>query len=351
VIELKAAIFDGKNIEIKEIPKPTPKKNQVLVKVKNCGICGTDIAIYEGHLPTPTPIIPGHEFSGIIEEIGDNVDENLLGKRVACEINSREGLIDCNCYFCQQGISTNCLNRKAVGIDIDGAFTEYVALDYYLCNELTDNVSYVQGTFIEPLAAAVNTFELMPFTDNDKTIVIYGAGKLGLLIAQVAKYYSKVYPTKLKITPEVIVVSRTDSKLELAKKLGADIVINSTKVDPVKEILKLTDHIGADIVIDTTGNSDAFIQVTSSTRTRGKIGLKSTHGLSVPVNMTDIVVREINMYATRCGPFDKAIEFMDSGLISIDEMVSEIIGLSNIKDAFKRAMESDSVKIVIDNEK
>ena len=123
---MKAAVFDGKEITIKAVSQPKIKDSQVLVQVKAAGICGTDLAIVNGDLPTPTPIILGHEFVGEIVKVGKEVDQSWLNKRVTSEINSN---IDFDCYYCKQGLFTQCVSRKAIGIDIDGAFAEYIALE------------------------------------------------------------------------------------------------------------------------------------------------------------------------------------------------------------------------------
>ncbi|MFX0037109.1 MAG: alcohol dehydrogenase catalytic domain-containing protein, partial [Candidatus Hermodarchaeota archaeon] len=213
---MKAAVFDGKEISIKVVSKPKIKDSQVLVHVKAAGICGTDIAIVKGDLPVPTPIIPGHEFVGDVVEVGKSVDKSWLNKRITSEINSN---IDFNCYFCKQGLYTQCISRKAIGIDIDGAFAEYIALDSYLLHEIPDPIPYEEATFIEPLAAAYQTFEMMPFDQNDKIMAIFGLGKLGLLITQVA----------LMKGLQLIVIDGSDHKLNLAKKYGASYLINRLK--------------------------------------------------------------------------------------------------------------------------
>lgn len=345
---MRAAVFDGKKLELKNFRVPDFKENQVLLKVKNCGICGTDISIIKGHLPTPIPIIPGHEISGIIQGVGEKVDKDLLFKRATCEINTN---ICGVCYFCKNKNPTNCIQRKALGIDVDGGFTEYMILDEYLIHELPSNISFEQGTFIEPLAAAVNTYELMPFIPSDDYIAIYGAGKMGQLIAQVTKQYTHLFKHKVGESPKVIVVSRSNNKLKIAKENGADIIINSAETDPVKEIKNITNGIGADITIDCTGDPEVMNQVVASTRTRGKIAMKSTHGLPTPINMTDIVVREISLYGTRCGPFEKAKMFLASDLIKLDNLITRVYGLSEINSAFEDSEKSGAIKIIINNEK
>lgn len=333
---MKAAVFDGQDISIKEVLIPRLGDSQVLIQIKASGICGTDIAIAKGDLPTPTPIILGHEFAGEVIEVGKKINKNWEGKHVTSEINSN---IDFSCYFCQREIFSQCLSRKALGIDINGSFAEYIVLEPYLLHELPRKISYKEATFIEPLAAAYQTFEMMPLADEDKVIAIYGLGKLGLLLAQVA----------LVKGLDVIAVDGSDIKLSMAEKYGAKQIINRFEVENVSDEIKgSTDNLGADIVVDTTGNPEALIDIVTSCKTRGKIHIKSTHGLSTPINLTDIVVREITVYSSRCGPFDKAIEGLSSGDIKVKSLVSKMYDLENIKEAFDAyEIDRDFIKAVI----
>ena len=271
-----------------------------------------------------------------------------MGKRVTSEINTN---ICGECYFCKNGIPTNCVHRQALGIDVNGAFAEYIAVDEDLVYELPKGASYEVGSLVEPLAAAINTFELMPLTEEDKTVVVFGDGKLGQIIVQVAARYQKINPEVMPYIPEVILIGHSDDRLAVGKECGADRVFNSKKINPSDEILSLTDNLGADVVIDCTGNSDAFAHVVKATRTRGKIGLKSTHGLPVPIDMTDIVVREINLYGTRCGPFDKAIAFLEAGLLKSDQLIGGKVSLSEIEEGFDLARKEGVIKVVIENQK
>lgn len=341
---MKAAVYDGNSIKIRDMEEPELLDGHVMIRVESAGICGTDLAIVDGHLPTPTPIILGHEFSGQIIGVGKHVSRDYMNLRVTSEINTN---ICGSCYFCKTNVPTNCINRKALGIDVDGAFAEKIAVHKDLVSVLPENVSYDAGSMIEPLAAAINTYELMPLSKSDKTIVIFGDGKLGQLIVQVTAQLNKLYPKKISNNLEVVLVGHSDTRLAIAKKNGASFTFNAKKVNPSQKILEMTSGLGADIVIDSTGNSDAFQHVVKSTRTRGKIGLKSTHGLPVPINMTDIVVREITMYGTRCGPFDKAIEIMEQGLINVDPLIGARIPLDDIESGLNLARKEDMIKIIV----
>ncbi len=333
---MKAAIFNGKDLVIKEVPKPQITEDQILINVKAVGICGTDIAIVSGHLLTPTPLILGHEFAGEVVEVGKKVNSSWIGKRVTSEINSN---IDFNCFFCNNEQYTQCISREALGIDIDGALAEYIAVESYLIHEIPENISFEEGTFIEPLAAAYQTFEMMPLDQNDKIVAVFGLGKLGLLITQVALLQGL----------QVIVVDGSDKKLALAKKLGSQFQINRFKCKNVPDKIKMiTKGLGSDIVIDSTGNPEAFYIIINSCRTRGKVHIKSTHGIDIPVNLTDIVVRELTLYSSRCGPFEKAIEGLKSNNINVKDLISKTIRLNNIKEAFiSNNRDRDCIKTII----
>ena len=208
-----------------------------------------------------------------------------------------------------------------------------------MLHELPRKISYKEATFIEPLAAAYQTFEMMPLAGDDKVIAIYGLGKLGLLLTQVA----------LAKGLDVIAVDSSDKKLSMAEKYGARQLINRFEVNNISDKIKIsTDNLGADIVVDTTGNPEALKDVVASCKTRGKIHIKSTHGIEAPINLTDVVVREITIYSSRCGPFDKAIEGLSSGGIEVKSLISKMYDLENIREAFAAYDENpDFIKAVI----
>ncbi len=179
----------------------------------------------------------------------------------------------------------------------------------------------------------------MPLEADDRIIAIFGLGKLGLLLTQVALINGL----------EVLVIDGSDKKLSMAKKYGANLLINRFDVENiVDEIRGFTDKLGADIVVDTTGNPEALIDIVASCKTRGKIHIKSTHGLETSVNLTDIVVREITVYSSRCGPFDKAIEGLSSKIVEVNDLISKEFNLENIKEAFAAYDENQEfIKAVI----
>ena len=146
----------------------------------------------------------------------------------------------------------------------------------------------------------------------------------------------------------LIVVGKHEKRIQIAEKLGVKNVINFTEVESIKdEIAKLTGGIGADVAIDATGSPAALPEIIKSTRSRGKIFIKSTHGISTSINVTDLVVREICIFTSRCGPFDKAIELLNSGKIILERLISKIFTLNKINDAFNAAKSKSVLKVIV----
>ncbi|MFX1515211.1 MAG: zinc-binding dehydrogenase [Promethearchaeota archaeon] len=318
---MKAAVFNGAKVILKEVPNPFPKENQVLIHVRAVGICGTDLAVVKRKISTPIPIIPGHEFSG--EVVGSETDSDIswIGQKVTAEINTN---ICHQCCYCKQNLFSQCLERKALGIHINGAMAEYLAIDSTLLHRIPDSVSYEEATFIEPLAAAYQTFEMMPVNHEDRVVAIFGMGKLGLLLLQIIK--SKGF--------ETIVVDGSEKKLELARQLGAAHLINRHDTTDVSLLIKEVSVGGADIVVDASGNPQALNDIISSCRSRGKIHIKSTHGESPLINLTEMVQREITLYTSRCGPFKKAIDALKSNSVKVNRLITHIYSLEQVEQAF-----------------
>ncbi|MFX1284405.1 MAG: zinc-binding dehydrogenase [Promethearchaeota archaeon] len=334
---MKAAVFNGEKIVLKEVPKPFPKENQVLIHVRTVGICGTDLAIVKRKIKTPIPIIPGHEFAGeVVVDKTDSVNP-WIGQRVTAEINTNT----CGqCYFCKKGIKTQCLERKALGIHINGAMAEYLVIDANLLHRIPDSVSYEEATSIEPLAAAYQTFEMMPIDNDDHIIAIFGMGKLGLLLLQIAK----------KKGLETIVVDGSENKLELAQQLGADHLINRHENSNISRIITNMSDNGADIIVDASGSPQALEDIISSCRSRGKIHIKSTHGEPTFINLTEMVQREITLYTSRCGPFKKAIDALKSKNVSVEKLNTHIYSLEQVEQVFNSyGSNKDHIRTILTN--
>jgi len=243
---------------LKQVPVPEISPDEVLIKVSMCGICGTDWKIYKGEYASEfLPMISGHEFWGVIEEVGSNARGLNKGDRVAVDI-----CLPCGtCYYCRRGDELLCETFTQLGIHTDGAFAEYVKAPWTNCYLIPDEVDALSAAFVEPLTAVMQAAKKMDVAIAS-SVVIIGTG-LGILHGALAK---------LRGAAPVIVIGRSESKLRLAKQLGADFTININEVDdPVTEVKRLTGGIGADYVLESVGTPETYEQAFSMVRRGGKV--------------------------------------------------------------------------------
>ena len=243
---------------LKQVPVPEITPDEVLIKVSMCGICGTDWKIYKGEYASEfLPMISGHEFWGVIEEVGSNARGLKKGDRVAVDI-----CLPCGtCYYCRRGDALLCETFTQLGIHTDGAFAEYVKAPWKNCYLIPDEVDSLSAAFVEPLTAVMQAAKKMDLSIAS-SVVIIGTG-LGILHGALAK---------LRGAAPVIVIGRSESKLRLAKQLGADYTININEVDdPVAEVKKLTGGVGADYVLESVGTPETYEQAFAMVRRGGKV--------------------------------------------------------------------------------
>ena len=264
-----------------EYPTPQPAPGEALIRVTRAGICNTDLELVRGYKGFQGVL--GHEFTGVV--VGGELD----GQRVVGEIN-----IGCdNCSMCERGIPSQCENRKALGISQkDGAFAQYLTLPLENLHPLPDTITDDQAIFIEPLAAGLQTLHLTHISPHDR-VVLLGAGKLGLLTAQV------VALTGCDLT----VIGRHSHQHSL-------LAVGEFRGSILEKLGKRD----ADVVIDCTGTEGGFADALELVRPRGTIHLKSTYYGLPEIDLTRIVVDEIKVETSRCGPFDAAIRLLARGL-------------------------------------
>jgi threonine dehydrogenase-like Zn-dependent dehydrogenase len=257
--KMRAAVLEkpGK-IEVKQVPVPEVGDNEVLIKVKLCGICGTDLKIYSGEYAKEyLPFIPGHEFWGIVYKLGKNVKNLKVGERVSVDICRT-----CNtCYFCRRGQHLLCQSFTQLGIHSNGAFAEYVKAPWENCYKIPDSVDDYSAAFIEPMTAVIESAKRMN-CEIASSVAIIGCG-LGILHAAMAK---------LRGAAPVIIIGRNKKRMDIAKKMEvADYYINplDKHLDPVREVLKLTNNIGADYVVEAVGTVSTYEQAFKMLRRGG----------------------------------------------------------------------------------
>ena len=321
-------------VEVVERDDPRPEPREVVVSVELAGVCGTDLAIVSGAYRVALPLVPGHEFVGRVVGVGDGVDAGHVGRRVTAEINNTCRAMGraSVCSACAGGLESHCAERTVTGIVAhDGAFAEQVRVPAANLHDVPDAIADAEAVFIEPLAAALEVFEMAPLEDGGDTVVVLGAGRLGYLVAGVARH----------LGAEVLVVDRDGERCERAREwLGvrAHHAVDAEGLEA--EVKRWTGGLGAGRVVEATGSGDSEVLAMAArlVRPRGTIDLKSTPGSAAPsLPLTDLVVNEVRLQGSRCGPFDRAIELMGSRPFPIAELVAEEYPLRDAARAIDRA--------------
>jgi len=316
---VKALVYDGELRLVGDYPRPEPPPGEALVRVTLAGICNTDLEVVRGYMGFHGVL--GHEFVGVVETC-DNAPE-LVGQRVVGDINAACG----NCPTCRAGRPTHCPQRTTLGIDRrDGAFAEFLTLPTVNLFPVPDQLSDREAVFAEPLAAACEILEQVHLHPTDRVAVL-GDGKLGLLVAQV-----------LSLTGcDLLVVGRHPQKLAILRQRGIPTALaNEAR------------NIQADVVIDCTGHPDGFLSARTMVRPRGTLVLKSTfHGVN-QVDLTSLVVDEVQLVGSRCGPFAPALRLLARRLIDVESLIDAVYPLDKALAAFERASTKGTLKILLE---
>ena len=295
---------------------PVPEQGELLVRVLCSGICNTDLELVNGYYPYNG--ILGHEFVGRIESGPDD----LLGKRVVGEIN----IVCGKCASCLSDRRNHCHQRTVLGIvNKHGAFADYLTLPRENLHLVPDSVSTEEATFTEPLAAALRIQQQVEL-DSGQRVLVIGDGKLGLLIAQTLQLSRN----------ELLVVGRHEAKLEILSQRGIEVCL-------AKEFAQGD----FDVVVECTGSVSGFNSARESLRPKGTLVMKSTYAGQLTVDASALVVDEITVIGSRCGPFPMALELLRNGTVDVTPLIHEVYGLEEGIHAFERARHSDVLKVLL----
>jgi alcohol dehydrogenase len=310
---MNALVFDGQLTLRRDYPAPFVV-GESLVRVIRAGICNTDLEIIKGYMGYRGVL--GHEFVGIVEE------GEMKGARVVGEINAYDGI----CPTCLRGDVTHCPNRTTLGIvKRDGAFAEFLTLPTRNLHRVPDSVTDAQAVFTEPLAAAFEITDRIHIRPTDRLCVI-GDGKLGLLCAQV-----------LHLTGcDLLAIGRHADKLEILRQRD---IATTTTPDSIRGQF--------DVVVDCTGHASGFDLARKLTRPRGTLVLKSTFHGRQETAFAPIVIDEISIVGSRCGPFAPALRLLEKKLIDVDSMISAEYSIAQGIEAFERGVAPGVLKVQV----
>ena len=314
---MKGLQYDRKLQLRHDLPLPVRHPEEALIKVLMAGICQTDIEITKGYMNFQG--IPGHEFVGVVEAADSG---SLIGKRVVGEIN-------CACRACDNctaGRYNHCTKRSVLGIaGRHGAFAEYLTLPELNLHLIPDAIPDEEAVFVEPLAACYRILEQVPVAKDSRVLVI-GDGRMGLLCAQVMK----------TACADVTVLGKHEKKLSLLKGLG----INTKMIgEALRGIF--------DIVVDCTGSPDGLSTALSYTRPQGILFIKSTVAAQRSIDFNNVVINEIQIRGSRCGPFAPAIQALQKKEVVVAPLISGIFPLDQAVEAFHAATQKENIKILL----
>ena len=346
---MRAAVTrDWNDIQIEQVPVPDIESGEVLVRVGACGICGTDLKIlaglYQGYCPPSLPFIQGHEWAGTVAALGDGVVGLQVGDRVTAE--NHQGCGTCvNCrsgrYNLCEGAGTGNSAHKIYGHSSQGAFAEYAVRPARLLHKLPDTVSFEEGTLVNQGALGLHAIHRCGIEPGD-TVAVIGPGLIGLVTMQLAKAFGAA---------RVIVVGH-GPRLDLARELGADDLVDGTKGNSTEGLRALTNGRGVDCVFECAGTPAAIKTALSSVKRGGRIALIGLTGNQlIDVNMDRLTLDEIDVFGVRSSPnsYPELINLITAGKVNVGKLVSRVYPLERIAEAIEafRNREAGAIRMVV----
>jgi alcohol dehydrogenase len=316
---MRALLFDGRLRYDPAYPEPVLPSGEALVRVLLAGICNTDIELVRGYMDFCGVL--GHEFVGEVVQAPD--DPTWVGERVVGDINAA-----CyTCDVCRAGRHMHCPNRTTLGIDRrDGCFADYLRLPLANLHRVPASISDERAVFTEPLAAACEILEQVDIRPTDRVVVL-GDGKLGLLVAAV-----------LRLTgADLLLVGRHPAKLAIAQAWGVAVGQEGDDL-PARR---------ADVVVECSGQPGGFALALQLVRPRGTLVMKSTYHGQFTLDMSSLVVDEITVVGSRCGPFGAALRFLEKGLVNPTPLISARYALPDGPAAFEHAVQPGVLKVLL----
>ncbi len=313
---MKALWLENNQVALRDVPKPE-RSSEALIKIRKAGVCSTDLELVKGYYPYAGVL--GHEFVG---EVADAPDKSWIGARVVGEINAVCGA----CEACRNGRPTHCENRSVLGIvNRDGVFAEYTSLPLENLHRVPEKVPDEMAVFTEPLAAALEIQQQIQIQPTDRVLLI-GAGRLGQLIAQT-----------LALTGcELHVLARH----QLQKDLLAARAIRTTTEEDIQPRKW-------DLVVEATGSPDGFNLARQAIRPRGTLVMKSTYKGDMTVNFSSIVVDEIQIIGSRCGPFAPALRLLEKREVDPTVLIQDEFVLKDAVRAMEKASQPGVLKVLL----
>lgn len=333
---MKAVIFPKpREVEVGDRPDPEPRAGEITIRVRACGICGTDKHLFEGGFRGTYPLVPGHEYAGEVMAVGPEVDGVAVGDRVGVDPNIACG----SCPYCHRGLLHLCERLQALGVTLDGGFAQLCRLPARQAHPLPDSVTFEEGALAEPLACCLHGIDLAGIAPGD-TVLVLGGGPIGLMLLQLARVAGAT---------RVLLSEPSKQRRELARQLGCDAAFDPTDCQLAEEVLALT-GIGADVVIEAAGRPQLVTEAQELARRGGTVLLFGVcpHDATTPLSPYQIYSRELTIRGSFVNPFthSRAIALIASGAVRVSPLVSHRYRLDDFPQALHKAGSGGVNKIV-----
>ncbi len=346
---MKALIFEKPfKIELEEIQNPSINNNEILVEVAYCGVCGTDLHIYEGQVPfVKYPLVPGHELSGKIIQIGSEVKNYLVGDRVA--LNPNLSCLNYNikpsqyCYYCKKKRPHFCLNWKALGVTEPGGFAELIKSPASAAIKIPSKVTLKEALFMEPIACCLHGLNNLK-NSIVETAAVIGAGPIGLMMISLIKYLFK---------SELFVFEPIELRRELAIKFGADQVVNPMEFSMIDFISKQTANNGVDLSVEAVGSAQTSIGSIKILNRGGQALLFGVANPSteIPLDIFKVYENELHIFGSFTNPYENqnAMDILQKNVIDINSLITKQYTLDELKNMFSlmKAGSSNDIKTIV----
>jgi L-iditol 2-dehydrogenase len=330
-------------LEMADLPIPQPAAQEVLIRVEACGICGSDVHGYDGssgrRIP---PIVMGHEAAGTIESVGSGVSDYKKGDRVTFDSTIYCG----ECEYCRKGAMNLCGHREVLGVSTPefrraGAFADYVVVPSLVLYKLPDSVSFAEAAMVEPLSVAVHAVALSDIAKGS-TVLVVGAGMIGLLVLQALKEAG---------CSQIIVSDIDDTRLKLARDLGATATVNAKTSDAIAEVKKLTNGAGVDTALEAVGSTPTIKAAIESVKRGGTVTLIGNISPTAEIPLQAVVSRQIRLQgsAASSGEYPQAIDLIARGAVTVRPLITAVAPLEEGAQWFTRLhnREANLMKIVL----
>lgn len=331
---MRAVVFPApETVSVERVPDPAPRRDEVVVQVAVSGLCGTDLHIYRNEYMSHFPVIPGHEFGGVIAQVGQEVTGFRPGDRVAVDPNLYCG----HCHFCRSEQSNHCLNWEGIGITRPGSFAEYVAAPARACYRLPDNLSDAQAACVEPVACVVHSLKRIRLSPGDE-VLIFGAGPMGLLLVQALRHMG---------ASQVVVVEKQPDRLALAGHLGAGATVLSGP-DQAEALRELAPY-GFGVVVDATGVPAVIEQAFQYLKPRGQylqfgVVPRDARISWSPYDLFRHDWTVVGSFAL-CYTFQPAIAWLSSGIVRVEPLISHTLPLTEFPAALEAFAAGRTMKV------